>query len=224
MKLEAVIFDLDGVIADTVELYYIATKRLADEIGVPFDRTLNQKLQGMSRLSMVEALLGDQANEWTDEEKVALGNKRGEYYRQLIEQLTPHDVLPGMLQLLQDIREEGVKIGLASSSSNASFVVERLQVRSFFDYIVDVKTIKKMKPDPEIFLKAAQGLGVVPHHCVAIEDGEAGLRAIKETDMFSVGIGKHLTDLQPDWLVHSTAEITWSELKERFEHKKAGLL
>ncbi|WP_461201582.1 beta-phosphoglucomutase [Anoxybacillus sp. TBDG-1] len=217
--IEGVIFDLDGVIADTVELYYIATKRVADEIGVPFDRQLNQKLQGMSRQAMVEALLGETAHEWTEEEKRALGDRRGQYYRELIEQLSPSDVLPGMIDLLRDIQRDGVPMALASSSSNARIVVERLGVRSFFDVIVDVKTIARMKPDPEIFLTAATQLCVDPSHCVAIEDGEAGMKAIKQTNMFSVGIGVHLASLSPDWLVQRTTQLTWDELKVKFMQK-----
>ncbi|AKS39706.1 beta-phosphoglucomutase [Anoxybacillus gonensis] len=217
--IEAVIFDLDGVIADTVELYYIATKRVADEIGVPFDRQLNQKLQGMSRQAMVEALLGEKAHEWSEEEKRALGDLRGQYYRELIEQLSPSDVLPGMMELLCDIQRNGVPMALASSSSNAHVVVERLNVRSFFDVIVDVKTITRMKPDPEIFLTAARQLRVDPSHCVAIEDGEAGMKAIKQANMFSVGIGVHLASLSPDWLVQRTTQLTWDELKKRFMQK-----
>lgn len=217
--IEAVIFDLDGVIADTVELYYIATKRVADEIGVPFDRQLNQKLQGMSRQVMVEALLGETAHEWTEEEKRALGDRRGQYYRELIEQLSPSDVLPGMWDLLCDIQRDGVPMALASSSSNARIVVERLGVRPFFDVIVDVKTIARMKPDPEIFLTAAKELYVDPSHCIAIEDGEAGMKAIKQTNMFSVGIGAHLAPLSPDWLVQQTTQLTWGELKKRFLQK-----
>ncbi len=217
--IEAVIFDLDGVIANTVELYYIATKRVADEIGVPFDRQLNQKLQGMSRQAMVEALLGETAHEWTEEEKRALGDRRGQYYRELIEQLSPSDVLPGMWDLLCDIQRDAVPMALASSSSNASVVVERLGVRSFFDVIVDVKTIARMKPDPEIFLTAAKELHVDPSCCIAIEDGEAGMKAIKQTNMFSVGIGAHLALLSPDWLVQQTTQLTWGELKKRFMQK-----
>ncbi|MGG6433109.1 beta-phosphoglucomutase [Anoxybacillus sp. D401a] len=217
--IEAVIFDLDGVIADTVELYYIATKRVADEIGVPFDRQLNQKLQGMSRQAMVETLLGEKAHEWSEEEKRALGDRRGRYYRELIEQLSPSDVLPGMREFLCDIQRDGVPMALASSSSNASVVVERLNVRSFFDVIVDVKTITRMKPDPEIFLTAAEQLRVNPSHCVAIEDGEAGMKAIKQANMFSIGIGVHLASLSPDWLVQRTEQLTWDELKAKFMQK-----
>ncbi|KFZ41643.1 beta-phosphoglucomutase [Anoxybacillus flavithermus] len=217
--IEAVIFDLDGVIADTVELYYIATKRVADEIGVPFDRQLNQKLQGMSRQAMVETLLGEKAHEWSEEEKRALGDRRGQYYRELIEQLSSSDVLPGMRELLCDIQRDGVPMALASSSSNARVVVERLNVRSFFDVIVDVKTITRMKPDPEIFLTAARQLRVDPSHCIAIEDGEAGMKAIKQANMFSVGIGEHLASLSPDWLVQRTTQLTWDELKKRFMQK-----
>ncbi|WP_297990676.1 beta-phosphoglucomutase [Anoxybacillus sp.] len=217
--IKAVIFDLDGVIADTVELYYIATKRVADEIGVPFDRQLNQKLQGMSRQAMVEALLGEKAREWSEEEKRALGDRRGQYYRELIEQLSPSDVLPGMIDLLRDIQRDGVPMALASSSSNASVVVERLGVCSFFDVIVDVKTITRMKPDPEIFLTAAKHLYVDPRFCVAVEDGEAGMKAIKQTNMFSVGIGDHLASLSSDWLVQRTEQLAWDELKVKFMQK-----
>jgi len=218
--IQAVIFDLDGVIADTVELYYIATKRVADEIGVPFDRRLNQQLQGMSRQAMVEALLGERANEWTEEEKAKLGERRGMYYRELIEQLTPHNILPGMYSLLQHIHNDGVPMALASSSSNAFTVVERLGVRSFFDVIVDVKTITQLKPNPEIFLTAANELGVDPRDCIAIEDGEAGIQAIKQAGMFSVGIGKHLAPLSPDWLVERTEQVTWEQLKRMFLKKR----
>lgn len=218
--IQAVIFDLDGVIADTVELYYIATKRIADEIGVPFDRRLNQQLQGMSRQAMVEALLGERANEWTEEEKAKLGERRGMYYRELIEQLTPHNILPGMYSLLQHIHNDGVPMALASSSSNAFTVVERLGVRSFFDVIVDVKTITQLKPNPEIFLTAANELGVDPRDCIAIEDGEAGIQAIKQAGMFSVGIGKHLAPLSPDWLVERTEQVTWEQLKRMFLKKR----
>jgi beta-phosphoglucomutase len=124
-----------------------------------------------------------------------------------------------MIDLLRDIQRDGVPMALASSSSNASVVVERLGVRSFFDVIVDVKTITRMKPDPEIFLTAAKHLYVDPRFCVAIEDGEAGMKAIKQTNMFSVGIGNHLASLSPDWLVQQTTQLTWDELKKRFMQK-----
>ncbi len=216
-KLEAVIFDLDGVIADTVELYYQAGKRLADELGIEFDRDMNQKIQGINRYAGMEMMLGDKLNEFSKEEVHRLGDLRSEYYRELIATISPENVLPGMSQLLQELKNAGTKTGIASSSSNASVVVEKLEVGQFIDFIVDIKQVKKGKPDPEIFLSAAEALGVGQENCVAIEDGEAGLTGILQTGMFSVGIGVHEEMKKAHWHVQSTSEITYSNLVQRWE-------
>lgn len=215
-KLEAVIFDLDGVIADTVELYYQAGKRLADEIEVPFNREINQRIQGINRYAGMEIMLGERLTEFSNKEVLRLGDLRSTYYRELIETISAEHVLPGMSEFLQELKKAGIKTAVASSSSNAVVVIKKLGVAELIDQIVDIKKVKKGKPDPEIFLTAAKGLGVAPRNCVAIEDGEAGLAGILETEMFSVGVGPHKEMKKAAWHVQSTNEITYKKLQEKW--------
>ncbi|OIJ11816.1 beta-phosphoglucomutase [Anaerobacillus alkalilacustris] len=222
--LHAVIFDLDGVIANTVEHYYHAGKRLADEINIPYDRELNQKVQGLNRYKQVEIMLGDKFKDYSEEQIRELGDRRSLYYREKITTFSSKDVLPGMVDLLIELKEKQIKTALASASSNAFEVVEKLGVRKYLDIIVDIKKIKNGKPDPEIFLTAANLLNVEPINCVAIEDGEAGLTGILQTDMFSIGVGKHEAMRKADWRVMSTDEITLNRLLHEWENKPSDKL
>ncbi|MBM7704129.1 beta-phosphoglucomutase [Metabacillus iocasae] len=220
--MQAIIFDLDGVIADTVDFYYLANKRIADEIGVSFTRKWNQQLQGMSRRKTIDALVSKSNRFFTDEDKQKLGDKKNEFYQASIQQLTSADVLPGILPLLKQLKQEGIKVAIASSSSNAKQVVDKLGLAPFFAHIVDVQKVRRGKPDPEIFLAAAQYLGVDPAQCVAIEDGEAGLRAILQTNMFSIGVGTHEEMEAADWHVKSTEELHLEEIRKRFNERRIG--
>jgi beta-phosphoglucomutase len=215
-KLEAVIFDLDGVIADTVELYYLAGKRLADEVGVEFDRDLNQRLQGLNRYIGVEMMLGDKLKDYSKEQIRLLGDQKSDYYRELIGTLSVEHLLPGMKELLEELKKAEIKTAIASSSSNAVVVIDKLRINELIDHIVDITKLKKGKPDPEIFVTAAQELQVPEANCVAIEDGEAGLSGILQTDMFAVGVGEHKAMQQADWNVETTKEITLEKLQENF--------
>ncbi|MCD8501971.1 MAG: beta-phosphoglucomutase [Bacillaceae bacterium] len=214
--LKAVIFDLDGVIADTIELYYKAGKKLAQEIEVPYDRKLNQKLQGINRYKAVELMLGEKLKAYSREQIVELGDRKSRYYKESLPTISPEFLLPGIKPFLEELRNQQIKAAIASSSSNAVEVLTKLEVKPFFDYIVDIKKVRQGKPDPEIFLTAARGLGVCPRHCAAIEDGEAGLEGILKTDMFSVGVGTHKAMRCADWNVSSTAQLSLDELKSRF--------
>ncbi|HWO97023.1 MAG TPA: beta-phosphoglucomutase [Bacillus sp. (in: firmicutes)] len=215
-KIKAVIFDMDGVIADTVELYYIANKRVADQIGAPFSRELNQKLQGISRLKTVEHIAGLSGRTLSDEEMAKMAEAKNEHYKSLIEQLSPKDVLPGVFNLLIELKQQNIKTAVASSSSNAGVVLEKLELIQMFDFVVDVKTIQNGKPHPEIFMKAADELGVPYENCAAIEDGEAGLAGIKKSGMFSIGVGEHEAMKKADWHVRSTEELSLTELLKRY--------
>ncbi|GAX89506.1 beta-phosphoglucomutase [Effusibacillus lacus] len=213
-KLEAVIFDLDGVITDTAEYHYQAWKQLADEIGVPFDREFNEQLKGIGRLESLELILSRGELQLTEAEKIALADRKNENYKQLIESISPDDLLPGILTLLKQLRENGVKIGLASASKNAPAVLEKLGITQYFDAIADASKIKKGKPDPEIFLTAADLLGVPYRNCIGIEDAEAGIAAIKEAQMTAVGVGNRETLKHADWIVDTTVELTFERLVE----------
>jgi beta-phosphoglucomutase len=212
LKLEAVIFDLDGVITDTAEFHYEAWKRLADEIGIPFDRQLNERLKGVGRLESLEIILEQSDQTYTDEKKSALAIRKNEYYQQLIQQVTPDDLLPGMAALLKELKENGIKIALASASKNAFTVVDLLQIREYFDAIVDAAKVEKGKPDPEIFMTAADRLNIPYAHCMGIEDSEAGVAAIKAANMFAVGVGSEKTLKEANWIVQDTSALTLESL------------
>ena len=191
MELKAFIFDLDGVITDTAEYHYLAWGQLANELGIEFTREDNERLKGISRMESLEIILeiGKKQSSYSLEEKEKLAEQKNDHYVELIKQITPNDILPGIKQLLLDIKDAGYKLGLASVSKNAPAVMSSLQLSDWFDYMVDARTIKRGKPDPEIFLKAAEKLGVSADECIGIEDAEAGVEAIKSAGMFAVGVG-----------------------------------
>ena len=213
-KIEAVIFDLDGVITDTAEYHYRAWKKLSDMLKIPFDRKFNENLKGISRMDSLNILLKHGGKVFPNEEKQVLTDSKNEYYQSLIKDITPGDLLPGIDALLRDLRAEGIKIAVASVSRNAEEVIKRLQIEDLIDFKVDPSAVVKTKPDPEIFLIAADKLNIPYRNCVGIEDAEVGIKAIKSAGMFSVGIGKHLKDA--DWSVKDTTELTLSGLKEHY--------
>ena len=190
-KIEAVIFDLDGVITDTAEYHYLAWKQLGEELGIPFDREFNEKLKGVSRLESLELILkhGNGQNDFSLEEKEKLANKKNQHYVDLIKEVTPDDLLPNILTFLKELKGAGLKIAMASASKNAFAVTQSLGVMEYFDHIVDAGTVKKSKPDPEVFLKAAKAVGVLPKHSIGIEDAQVGVKAILKAGMFAVAIG-----------------------------------
>lgn len=217
-KVQAFIFDLDGVITDTAEQHYLAWKLLGEELGIPFDREFNETLKGVSRMDSLERILklGNLQDDFTLEAKEALATKKNDHYKQLITSIKPDDVLPGIIDLLQAIRAEGLKIGLASASKNALTVIESLQIREYFDYIVDAATVKNSKPHPEVFLKAAEKLGVPYSACIGVEDAEAGVDAIKSADMFAVGVGSKGAMQEADLIVESTANLSLESILKAF--------
>jgi alpha,alpha-trehalose phosphorylase len=216
-RLECVIFDLDGVLTDTAELHYQAWQRLAAEKGLPFDRTVNEHLRGVSRRNSLEIILRHAGVELAEEEKEGLANRKNGYYRELISRLSPADLLPGIADLLTQLKESGIKTGLASASHNAREIVQRLEIGRFLDLVVDPSAIVKGKPDPEIFFRAAEGLGIPYENCAGVEDAQVGIQAIRAAGMFAVGIGSGL--LEADWVLPDTRGLTLPELGERFRRR-----
>lgn len=186
-EISAFIFDLDGVITDTSEFHFRGWSRLAQEIDVPFSRVDNEKLRGISRRESLQILLNGRAV--TEGEAVALAERKNAYYLELIDTLTPEDVLPGVLHLLDELSSAGIKTAIASSSKNAGPVIDKLQIKPFFQAIVDGLKVTQSKPAPDLFLQAAQELGILPGNCVVIEDAEAGIRAGKAAGMLTIGLG-----------------------------------
>ncbi|MFN4896842.1 MAG: beta-phosphoglucomutase [Pseudomonadota bacterium] len=212
MMLEALLFDLDGVITDTAEFHYQAWQRLADELSISFNRERNQLLRGIGRMESLDIILEKSAKVFSPAQKAELADTKNAYYKSLILDITPSDILPGMERLLSAAKERGIKMALASASANGPTILERLGISDMLQYVVDPSKLTKGKPDPEIFLKAAAGLGVHPSHCVGLEDAHAGIAAIKGAGMYAVGIGAHLHDAPCDWRVEETSEISLDEI------------
>lgn len=217
-SIDAVVFDLDGVITDTAHYHFLAWKQLAEELGIKIDKAFNERLKGISRMDSLELILqeGNRQDDFTFSEKEALATKKNLHYCEFLKELTPDDVLPGILDLLADIKEEGLPIGLASVSKNAVTVLKALELENAFDFCADAAKINNSKPDPEIFLTACEGLNVMPQRCIGIEDAEAGVSAIKSAGMYAVGVGSTLKSA--DYLVNKPEELNWSEIKESFEN------
>lgn len=217
-KLQAVIFDLDGVITDTAEYHFLAWQSLAEELGIHIDRKFNEQLKGVGRMESLDKILtyGGQQSAFTEEEKLVLTNKKNNHYRELINNITPNDILPGIEKLIKELIERNIKRSVASASRNALTILERLNLVDQFDYIVDAATIKNGKPDPEIFLTAADFLGVSYENCVGIEDALAGVEAIKAADMFAVGVGEQNVLAQADVVVACTEKLTIDMIMAHF--------
>ncbi|GAB7056370.1 MULTISPECIES: beta-phosphoglucomutase [unclassified Paenibacillus] len=216
-QLEAVIFDLDGVLTDTAEFHYQAWKELADELGIPFDRTYNEKLKGVDRKASLELILQQANRTFSETEKEQFMARKNSRYQELIRTIRPEHLLPGIPRLLAELKSNGIKMAVASASRNAQTILQALAITDYFDHIVDAGALERGKPDPEVFLKAAEALGVRPKNCIGIEDAFSGLEAVNAANMVSVGVGHPETLAIADTVVASTEQLTWSRLKEIYE-------
>ena len=218
-NLKAVVFDLDGVLTDSAKYHYQAWKMLADKLGIPFDEEYNEKLKGVSRMESLELILqnGNAQDKYTQEEKVAMATEKNEFYKQLLHQITPEDVLPGIHDFLEQLKAAGIKTAVASVSHNAPFILERLELDKYFDYICDAAQVPRAKPFPDIFLSAAQNLGVEPANCIGVEDAQAGIQAINAAGMMSVGVGTESQMQEAKLILSSTAKLGLGMLKEYFQ-------
>jgi beta-phosphoglucomutase len=206
-RFKAVIFDLDGVITDTARFHYLAWKRLADGIEAPFDEAFNEHLKGVDRMGSLELILARAPRVFTAQEKLELADAKNRHYQELVATMTPGDLLPGALRALEEVREAGLRIGLASVSKNAFTVLDRLGIRDRFDDVVDAATIANSKPHPEIFLTAAAQLGVLPADCLGVEDAAAGVASIKDAGMRAVGVGDPQVLARADVIIPSMREF-----------------
>mgnify|MGYP000959194038 CR=1 FL=1 len=186
---KALVFDLDGVLTDTAHTHYRAWKRLADEIGVPFDLQVNERLKGVDRMASLEIILERASRTYSADEKRALADTKNGYYVQEIARVGPQDLFDGVCEVLDAARAAGLKLGLASASRNAPALLDKLGIADRFDYIADAGRIVRAKPDPGIFLDVAAALGVPPHLCIGVEDAAAGIEAIHAAGMAAVGVG-----------------------------------
>lgn len=190
MKYQAVIFDLDGVICFTDRYHYLAWKKMADELGVYFDETINNRLRGVSRMESLKIILENYDGSLTEEEKLALAEKKNRFYVELLSQMTEKDLSVEVAETLERLRQKGIKLAIGSSSKNAKYILERLGLKDYFDAVSDGTNISRSKPDPEVFLKAAEFLQKKPAECLVVEDAKAGVAAAHNGGFDSAGLGE----------------------------------
>ncbi|MFY7830034.1 MAG: beta-phosphoglucomutase [Flectobacillus sp.] len=186
---KACLFDLDGVIVDTAVYHFQAWRRLANELGFDFTEHQNEQLKGISRMESLELILNWGGVTLTAEEKEAWATKKNQWYLDLVMQMTPNEVLPGVPEFLTSLRANGIKIALGSASKNSKLILERIEMLDYFDAIIDGNNITKGKPDPQVFLMGAEATGAQSSECVVFEDAVAGVQAAKAGGMKAVGIG-----------------------------------
>ena len=201
---KALIFDLDGVLVTTDVLHFNAWKALAEELGINnFTKADNARQRGVSRMASLEVVLEKTDRVFTDEEKIALADKKNTNYVKSLDTLTKADVLPGVFEFLDFLKEKGVKIALGSASKNAPLILEKTGLSDKFDAISCGLDTTKSKPDPEVFLVAAKKLGMDPADCVVFEDSDAGIVAAKAGGMLAFAVGEAKTNPQADFISDS---------------------
>ncbi len=211
---KGLVFDLDGVITDTAKFHYIAWKNMAERLGIIIDEKFNEQLKGISRIESLERILefGGKADVYTEEEKEKLAAEKNTEYVELLEELTPADILPGLLSVLDQAEALGMKSSIASASKNAPHILEKLGIKERFAHIVDPNTLIKGKPDPEIFVRAAEAIGIKPEEAIGFEDAQAGIEGIKGANMFAVGVSVGEPLHGADLIINSLEEIDLAKL------------
>mgnify|MGYP000031027155 FL=1 len=218
---KAVLFDLDGVITDTAEYHYLAWKALAEELGIEgVNRSFNEQLKGVSRDDSLQKILDLGQLTVSSEEFAELADRKNRNYVDMIQKVSPRDIYPGILELLRALREKGIKIALASASKNGPFLLKQMDIEDYFDAVADPAKIAVSKPAPDIFLAAAEQVGVPISACIGIEDAQAGIQAIQAAGALPVGVGKAedlgaSIDLVPD-----TSHLTLTYLEEVWSKRK----
>lgn len=185
---KAVVFDLDGVIVSTDEYHYQSWKKLADEESIYFDREINHRLRGVDRMESLEVLC-EKSRKYSEEEKFTMAEKKNNYYRRLLRDLSPKDILPGVMNILEELKNRGIKIAIGSSSKNTPLILEKIGLANYFDAVADGNDIRNSKPHPEVFLLAAKRLGLESSECLVVEDASAGVDAAIAGNFKCLAIG-----------------------------------
>lgn len=186
---KAVIFDLDGVLVHTDRFHYQAWKQLADRFGIPFDETVNHRLRGVSRAESLAIVLESSPRAFSSAEQEAMAEQKNTDYRAFLEQMTPQAVTEETRCTLRALRAQGFLLAIGSSSKNAPLILEKTGLKSFFTAVADGNDLVHSKPNPEVFLKAAERLGVAPQDCAVVEDAVAGVQAAHAAGMPAVAFG-----------------------------------
>jgi beta-phosphoglucomutase len=215
-SIDACLFDLDGVIVDTAKYHYLAWRQLANDLGFDLTMAQNELLKGISRMESLEIILAIGNVKLSEEEKVKYAAEKNIRYLDLCMQMTRSDTLPGVRIFLEELVGKNIKVGLGSASKNAKVILERIEMLSYFQTIIDGNRITKGKPDPQVFLMGASDLHALPINCVVFEDAVAGIQSAKAAGMMAVGIGEAAVLTEADIVIPGFENFTFSNLQSAF--------
>ena len=211
--IQAVLFDLDGVLVSTDEMHYRAWKRLAEDLHIDdFTREDNLRQRGVSRMESLEVLLEKSPVGYTPQEKEQLAERKNEYFTELLKSLSPKDVLPGALSLIHTLKQNGILVAVGSSSKNAPQILHRTGLEQYLDGMSCGLDITKSKPDPQVFLVAAKRLGVSPSDCLVVEDSDSGIQAAKTGGMYSLAVGSASRNPDADFRAETLEQFDVNEI------------
>jgi beta-phosphoglucomutase len=213
MQITACIFDLDGVIVDTARYHFLAWKRLTDQLGILFTEEDNERLKGVSRMASLEIILEIGNRRLDENRKQEYATLKNNWYIEYIKKMTPDEILPGCLPFIKELRNANFRIAIGSASKNTPMILERVGIRGLFDAVADGNIISKAKPDPEVFLKAAEMIGVKPGNCIVFEDAVAGVQAALNAGMLCIGIGSPKILSEAHFVVSGLSEMNLAKLR-----------
>ncbi len=211
------LFDLDGVIVDTAKYHYLAWKDLANELGIEFTVENNELLKGVSRVRSFEIILELGNRTMSEENKLSYCTKKNQVYVDYIDRLRPDEILPGAREFLEACHAAGIGVALGSASKNAPRILNKLGLTELFDVIVDGTVVSAAKPDPEVFTRGAEGLGIPCECCVVFEDSAAGIQAAHAGGMKAVGVGSKKDLPEADTWISGFASLTPEDILERLK-------
>ncbi len=219
--MKAVLFDLDGVITDTAKYHFEAWHEMAKSLDIEIDETFNEKLKGISREESLDKILlsANKVDSYTKEEKLKVCEEKNNIYIKLINSLTYKDILPGINELIKELKKNNVKLGIASTSKNAPRILESLGIKDEFDCIVNPSLLERGKPYPDIFIEGSKMLNLKQYDCVGIEDSYSGIKAINAANMTSIGVGKKEVLGKCDHIVEDTSLLNYNTLLQAWSKK-----
>lgn len=218
--IKACIFDLDGVIVDTAKYHFTAWKRLANSLGFDFTAEENEKLKGVSRMESLELILSWGGVTLEEERKLELAAQKNDWYGAYIDKMGQDEILEGVLAFLEQLKANSIKIALGSASKNAGRIMDKIGLTSAFDAIIDGNVTIKGKPDPEVFLRGAEAMGVQPEECIVFEDAAKGIQAALAGGFHAVGIGDPTALGAAHLVLPNMKDLNFDTLKEQLEMKQ----
>lgn len=205
--IKGILFDLDGVLLSTEQFHFQAWKALADRLDIPFDQAQGDRCRGVSRMDSLEIVLERSPRSYSPEEKLRLAEEKNNHYRAMLRALTPADLPEETVMVLRTLRERGYRLGLASASKNAPLILEKTGLGLLLDGGADGNNVTRSKPDPEVFLKAAQSLGLEPTDCMGVDDASAGVQAIHAAGMPAAAMGPAAQAGEGDWNLETLSQL-----------------